>query len=119
MQDVPRDQGNDGYSDVDIDYLGGALTEAASVTPTTSFESFLVATAAYPSIPRTVQEEVEAFYMGDKMPTEIVGAELPYSTACVLEVSLLWRIVFCVCLTRRIVSSVAHCCPRRSSTCND
>lgn len=102
LEDVLRDQEKNGYSDVDIDYLGSSLMEAASVTTATSFESFLLAMAAYPSILKTAQEEVDAFYGSDKMPTGRVGAELPYLTACALEVSLLRRMVLCVCLTRSV-----------------
>lgn len=105
MQDVLRSQDENGYSDVDIDYLGGVLLSAASLTTAASFTWFLLAMASYPAILKTAQEEVDAFYGSDKMPTGIVGAELPYLTACALEVSLLRRVAFRVCLTRRVRSS--------------
>ncbi|KAI1109847.1 cytochrome P450 [Nemania sp. NC0429] len=88
MQTVLRDREKNEYSDIDIDYLAGALMEAATVTTAASFKSFLLAMAAYPSVLKMAQQEVDAFYGSDKMPTGIV--ELPYLTACALEI-FRWR----------------------------
>ncbi|KAI0532067.1 cytochrome P450 [Xylaria digitata] len=90
MKDLLDRQEKDGYSDIDLEYMGGVLMEGGSDTTATTFETFLLAMAANPSILKTAQLEVDEFYGRDKMPTETNEAELPFLVACLLEV-LRWR----------------------------
>ncbi|KAJ2991533.1 hypothetical protein NUW58_g2480 [Xylaria curta] len=83
-------QEKDGYSDIDIEYIAGVLMEGGSDTTANTFETFLLAMAAYPSIMKTAQAEVDRFFGSGKMPTKTKEAELPYLAACLLEV-LRWR----------------------------
>ncbi|TGJ80841.1 hypothetical protein E0Z10_g7912 [Xylaria hypoxylon] len=90
MKDMLRSQEKDGYSDIDLEYIGGVLMEGGSDTTANAFETFLLAMAAYPSILKTAQQEVDGFYGSDKMPSETNEEELPFLTACFLEI-LRWR----------------------------
>ncbi|KAI3330392.1 cytochrome P450 [Ustulina deusta] len=90
MLDLLRRQEKDAYSDVDLDYIGGVLMEGGTDTSANAFETFLLAMAAYPSVLKTAQQEVDGFYGSDKMPMGTNEAELPYLAACLLEV-LRWR----------------------------
>ncbi len=87
MLDLLRRQEKDAYSDVDLDYIGGVLMEGGTDTSANAFETFLLAMAAYPSVLKTAQQEVDGFYGSDKMPMGTNEAELPYLAACLLEVS--------------------------------
>ncbi|KAI0403797.1 cytochrome P450 [Xylaria palmicola] len=90
MRDLLSRQEKEGYSDVDIEYIGGMLMEGGSDTTAGAFKTFLFAMAAYPSILKKIQAEVDGFYGNDKMPTQPSHSELPYLAACLLEV-LRWR----------------------------
>ncbi|GAW24210.1 hypothetical protein ANO14919_137920 [Xylariales sp. No.14919] len=90
MEDLLRRQEKDGYSDVDLEYIGGVLLEGGSDTTANAFQTFLFTMAAYPSILKMVQQEVDGVYGSGKMPTETKEEELPFLTACLLEV-LRWR----------------------------
>ncbi|KAI1747043.1 cytochrome P450 [Xylaria castorea] len=90
MQNLLDGQEKDGYSDIDIEYLGGVLMEAGSDTTRNTFKTFLLAMAAHPSLLKKAQEEVDGFFGSDKMPAEAHNAELPYLMACLLE-TLRWR----------------------------
>ncbi|KAJ8122063.1 hypothetical protein ONZ43_g1645 [Nemania bipapillata] len=90
MLDLLRRQEKDGYSDTDLEYMGGVLMEGGAETTTNTFETFLLAMAAYPAILKRAQAEVDGFYGSAQMPTRTNEAELPYLTACLLEI-FRWR----------------------------
>lgn len=87
LADVIRQQEKTGYTDVDLAHIGGVLLEGGAETTAGTFETFLVAMAAYPFIMKAAQAEVDSFYGDSQMPTEAIAAELPYLEACMLEVS--------------------------------
>lgn len=74
------------YSPLELDYIGGFLMEAGADTTAVSFESFLLAMAAYPEVQREAQKEVDAVFGPDEMPHKTDGTKLPYVKACFLEV---------------------------------
>ncbi|KAI1129002.1 cytochrome P450 [Nemania abortiva] len=91
MLDLLRRQEKEGYSDIDIDYIGGVFMEGGAETTASAFSTFLLAMAAYPSILEKAQEEVDGFYGNDRMPTSASEyTKLPYLEACLREV-LRWR----------------------------
>ncbi|KAI0871626.1 cytochrome P450 [Hypoxylon argillaceum] len=90
MLDLLRTQDKNEYSDIDLEYIGGVLMEGGSDTAANTFGTFLLAMAAYPSILKRAQAEVDEYYGNDQMPTRTNNAELPYLRACLLEI-LRWR----------------------------
>ncbi|KAI0394139.1 cytochrome P450 [Xylariaceae sp. FL0594] len=90
LADVIRQQEKTRYTEVDVAHIGGVLLEGGAETTSGTFETFLLAMAAYPYILKAAQAEVDKFYGGNQMPTEANAADLPYLEACMLEV-LRWR----------------------------
>jgi cytochrome P450 len=88
LADVLHNNEKHGYSEIDLEYLGGVLLEGGADTTAGAFETFLMAMAAYPSILKMAQEEVDGIFGNDKIPTGVTDAELPFLSACFLEVSL-------------------------------
>ncbi|KAI1073409.1 cytochrome P450 [Whalleya microplaca] len=85
-----RNREKDGYTDVELAYIGGFLMEAGSDTTAGAFETFILAMAAYPELQRDAQKEVDSVY-SDQMPaTQASFGRLPFLKACFLE-TLRWR----------------------------
>ncbi|CAJ2512579.1 Uu.00g055940.m01.CDS01 [Anthostomella pinea] len=82
----------DGYSDVELEYIGGLLMEGGSDTTAAVFETFVLAMAAFPQLQKRAQKEADAFFGHDKMSSDEKPSSenLPFLKACFLE-SLRWR----------------------------
>lgn len=78
----------DVYSRQELDYIGGFFLEAGADTTAVTFESFLLAMAAYPEVQKEAQREIDEVFGLDEMPHTTDGTKLPYVKACFLEVSI-------------------------------
>ncbi|KAH9990898.1 cytochrome P450 [Xylariaceae sp. FL0662B] len=85
-----RTREDDGYTDVELEYIGGFLMEGGSDTTAGAFETFILAMAAHPEIQKEAQKEIDSAYE-DQMPTSQTNFhDLPFLRACFLE-TLRWR----------------------------
>lgn len=75
------------YSQIEMERIGGFMLEAGADTTANSFESFLLAMAAYPEVQKEAQREIDAIFGPDEMPHTTDGSQLPFLNACFLEVS--------------------------------
>ena len=82
-----REQANEGYTDYELEYVGGFLLEGGADTSAMAFLTFILAMAAFPELQKRAQEEVDAVFGEERMPEEVDATKLPYLKACFWEVS--------------------------------
>ena len=77
----------DVFSQLELDYIAGFMMEGGADTTATTFETFVLAMAAYPEIQKRAQEEVDRVFGSEEMPHTAEEKDLPFLKACLLEVS--------------------------------
>ncbi|KAH6651500.1 cytochrome P450 [Truncatella angustata] len=86
-----RNRQQDGYDQVELEYITGFLMEGGSDTTAGAFETFILAMAAHPEIQMKAQNEVDkVFGKGGVQTQKLKASSLPYLKACFLE-TLRWR----------------------------
>jgi len=78
------EEGEDKYSEVELDYIGGFLMEGGADTTAMALLTFILAMAAFPDIQKQAQREVDAAF--ERMPHTSDESRLPFLKACLLEV---------------------------------
>ncbi|KAF2444949.1 cytochrome P450 [Karstenula rhodostoma CBS 690.94] len=79
----------EGFRDIELVYIAGVLVEAGADTTAVASLIFILAMVAHPDVQRRAQVEVDGVF-GERMPTNIDAAKLPYLQAILWEV-LRWR----------------------------
>lgn len=82
------------FTDSQLAFMGGGLLDGAIDTTLSSFESFILCLTAHEDVRKRVQAEIEEV-CGGKCPQSSDVKNMPYLTACMLEVS-------CFCLREAI-----------------
>lgn len=78
------------YSDHELWFMGGTLTEGGSDTSASIITAFVHAMTAYPEIQKKAQTQIDSVVGEDRSPTWSDYARLPYVAQCVKE-SMRWR----------------------------
>lgn len=78
------------YSDHELWFLGGTLTEGGSDTSASIITAFVQAMVANPEVQRKAQAQVDSVIGADRSPTWADYASLPYVAQCVKE-TMRWR----------------------------
>lgn len=78
------------YSDHELWFMGGTLTEGGSDTTASIVTAFVQAMAACPDVQRIAQAEIDAVVDEDRSPTWNDYKQLPYVAQCVKE-TMRWR----------------------------
>ncbi|GAB7330838.1 hypothetical protein MBLNU13_g02377t1 [Cladosporium sp. NU13] len=78
------------YSDHELWFLGGTVTEGGSDTSASIITAFVQAMVAYPNVQRKAQAEIDRVVGEDRSPTWEDYAALPYVAQCVKE-AMRWR----------------------------
>jgi cytochrome P450 len=78
------------YSDHELWFLGGTLTEGGSDTSASIITAFVQAMLTNPSVQRKAQAEIDAVIPSNRSPTWNDYASLPYIAQCVKE-TMRWR----------------------------
>lgn len=87
MAGLLLDQEKSGYSDIQLEYLGGFLMEGGSDTMAMAFEVFILAMAAHPEAQKRAQEEVDRVFGEEGVGAVLArDMDLPYLKACFNEV---------------------------------
>ncbi|KAK4636492.1 Cytochrome P450 monooxygenase patH [Fulvia fulva] len=73
------------YSDHELWFMGGTLTEGGSDTTASIVTAFMQAMVAYPDVQRKAQAEIDAVIGPDRSPTWQDYKRLPYVAQCVKE----------------------------------
>lgn len=79
-------QEKEGFTDIEVVYLGGFLLEAGADTTAVALLVFILAMAAHPEAQRTAQDEIDRVF-GDTLPKDVDGTQLPYLRAVFWEAS--------------------------------
>lgn len=77
------------FSQGELDYLAGFLMEGGSDTTAMTFVIFILAMAVHPEIQQQAQQEVDAAFGEDTLPSSVDSVDLPFLKACFMEVSSL------------------------------
>ncbi|RYP64796.1 hypothetical protein DL770_009127 [Monosporascus sp. CRB-9-2] len=85
-----RENGEAVFDDDELAYFGGGLVDAATDTTLSTGLTFVKTLAAHPHIMKRARGEVDALRDSDSPPRSEDIAEMPFLTACFLEV-LRWR----------------------------
>jgi cytochrome P450 len=103
-----RTQEKDGYTDLELDYIGGFLMEGGADTTSSAFEVFLLAMVNYPLIQKKAQAEVDAAFGFDGPCLERMDeSRIPFLKACFLEVCISYAHGLLMCIR----SKANHCIP--------
>jgi cytochrome P450 len=78
------------YSDHELWFLGGTLTEGSSDTSASIITAFVQAMLTNPDVQREAQAEIDAVIPANRSPTWADYASLPYVAQCVKE-TMRWR----------------------------
>lgn len=78
------------YSDHELWFMGGTLTEGGSDTSASIITAFVQAMTAYPEVQKKAQAQIDAIVGQDRSPTWQDYAQLPYVAQCVKE-AMRWR----------------------------
>ncbi|KAK5130310.1 hypothetical protein LTR08_002234 [Meristemomyces frigidus] len=78
------------YSDHELAFLGGTLTEGGSDTSASIITAFVHAMTAHPAVQRKAQAQIDAVIGADRSPQWRDYAALPYVAQCVKE-TMRWR----------------------------
>ena len=78
------------YSDHELWFMGGTLTEGGSDTTASIVTAFVQAMATYPDVQRKAQAEIDEVIGTDRSPTWQDYKRLPYVNQCVKE-TMRWR----------------------------
>ena len=78
------------YSDHELWFLGGTLTEGGSDTSASIITALVQAMLTNPDVQREAQAEIDAVIPADRSPTWADYASLPYVAQCVKE-TMRWR----------------------------
>lgn len=73
------------YSDHELWFLGGTVTEGGSDTSASIITAFVQAMVAYPDVQRKAQAEIDGVVGEDRSPTWEDYAALPYVGKCVMK----------------------------------
>lgn len=74
------------FTDSQLAFMGGGLLDGAIDTTLSSFESFMLCLTAYKDVMKRAQEEIDTVCEG-RCPQSDDVKNLPYLTACLMEVS--------------------------------
>lgn len=78
------------YSDHELWFMGGTVTEGGSDTTASILTAFVQAMVAYPEVQRKAQAQIDAIIGEDRSPTWQDYSKLPYIAQCVKE-TMRWR----------------------------
>ena len=78
-------QEKEGFTDIEVVYLGGFLLEAGADTTAVALIVFILSMAAHPDVQRRAQDEIDRAF-GDKLPQDVDGSQLPFLEAVFWEV---------------------------------
>lgn len=78
------------YSDHELWFMGGTLTEGGSDTSASIILAFIHAMTAYPDVQRKAQAQIDSVVGADRSPRWEDYAQLPYVAQCVKE-AMRWR----------------------------